>query len=87
MSEAPPKPSLERQAARVRDMAAREQDPAAREEAETAAATLQFCANNQAVLRACAYFLVRAPWVGEFLTANPDIKIDAVKIPGVPNGK
>lgn len=81
------RPSLAMQAARVRDLAAREPNPVARAEAEEAAATLQYCADNQPVLRACAYFLAKSPWVGEFLTANPDIKIDAVNIPGIPNGK
>lgn len=75
------RPSLAMQAARVRDLAAREPNPVTRAEAEAAAATLQFCADNPAVLRACAYFLKAAPWMADFLKDNPDVKIAAVRGP------
>ena len=82
------RPSLAMQAARVRDMAAREPNPVSRAEAEAAAVTLQFCADNPAILRAVAYFLKAAPWVADFLTDNPDVKIAAVRGPmGAVDGK
>lgn len=67
------RPSVARQAARVRDMAARANDPAIAADLEAAAETLDYHARHPALMKACAYFL-QSPDVAAVFKDFPDAK-------------